>query len=272
MSERSAFYAGSVTHRRLRPVAHRLRYRVFWLLLDLDELPALPRRLRLFSIDRFNAFSLHLRDHAGVGGHDGGDGRRGPRDAVERQLRAAGLPTEGAIQLLCMPRVLGYVFNPLSVYLCHDPAGALRAVVYEVKNTFGERHSYLIEVPPEDRGGERITQHCAKRFHVSPFLDLDMQYRFDIEPPGADRPGLRIAITASDAEGPLLIANMQGQRRPLTDRVLAGAFVSFPLLTFKVVAAIHWEALRLWLKGIGIRPRPGGALPEVTIVRNEDAA
>lgn len=264
MSTRSGFYAGSVAHWRVRPASHRLRYRIFWLLVDLDELPSLTQRLRLFSVERFNVFSLHSRDHGAGDGHS-------LRDHIECQLRAAQLPTGGTIQLLCMPRVLGYVFNPLSVYLCRGAQGELQAVVYEVNNTFGERHCYLIEVPPEARFEKRITQHCAKQLHVSPFLDLDMRYRFDIEPPGPDREGLRIAITASDAQGPMLVAHMEAQRRPLTDRVLAVAFFTYPLLTLKVVAAIHWEALLLWLKGIRLRPHPGDDVAEVSITRNKDS-
>lgn len=262
MSGGSALYAGGVTHRRLRPVPHLLRYRVFWLLIDLDELPQLSRRLRLFSLDRLNVFSLHARDY--------GDGQ-GLRAHVERQLRAAGLEAGGPIHLLTMPRMLGHVFNPLNVYFCHGAQGVLQAVLYEVNNTFGERHGYLVEVNEKDAAGGRIVQQCAKGFHVSPFLDLDLRYRFDVEPPSPDRPGLRIAIAASDAEGPVLVANMEAARRPLTDRALARAFLAFPLLTLKVIAAIHWEALLLWIKGIQVRSRPRAPAAEVTIIRNEES-
>lgn len=249
-------------HRRLRPVPHLLRYRVFWLLVDLDELPQLSRRLRLFSLDRFNLFSLHARDH--------GDGQ-GLRAYAERHLRAAGLSAGGPIHLLTMPRILGYAFNPLSVYFCHRPDGVLQAMLYEVNNTFGERHGYLVEVRDRDAAGGRVVQHCGKGFHVSPFLDIDMRYRFDVEPPASDRPGLRIAITASDGDGPVLIARMEAARRPLTSRTLVLAFLAFPLLTLKVVAAIHWEALLLWLKGVQVRPHPGVPAAEVTIARNEES-
>ncbi len=262
MSGGSALYAGGVMHRRLRPVAHLLRYRVFWLLVDLDELPQLSQRLRLFSLDRFNLFSLLARDH--------GDGQ-GLRPHVERQLRAAGLAADGPIQLLTMPRILGYAFNPLCVYFCHRADGVLQALLYEVNNTFGERHGYLVEVDERDAAAGRVVQQCAKAFHVSPFLDIDMRYRFDVEPPAPDRPGLRIAVAASDAAGPVLVARMEAARRPLTDRGLALAFLAFPLLTIKVIAAIHWEALRLWLKGVRVRRHPSAPAAEVTIARNEES-
>jgi hypothetical protein len=261
VTRESALYSGSVMHQRLRPARHRLRYRVFSLLLDVDELPALARQLRLFSLNRFNLFSLHERDY---GAGDGG----GLRPYVEQQLQAAGLGTGGAIRLLTMPRILGYAFNPLSVYFCHRPGGALQAVLYEVNNTFGERHSYLIEVDAAEAAGDIVTQHCAKRFHVSPFLGLEMHYRFRIEPPRADRPGLAIGVTALDTNGSLLVARLEAHRKPLDDAALALAFVSHPLLTLKVVAAIHWEALRLWLKGVKLQERPPAPARALTIIKS----
>lgn len=262
MSEHSALYSGSVVHRRLRPVAHRLRYRVFSLLLDLDELPRLARRLRFFSLDRFNLFSLHQGDH-------GAGGDQGLRPYVEQQLHAAGLATGGAIRLLAMPRILGYAFNPLSVYFCHHPDGGLQAILYEVNNTFGERHSYLIAVDEAQRHGGELTQQCEKRFHVSPFLALDMHYRFGIAAPRADDERLRITVTASDVEGPVLTACFDARRRALDDRQLLRAFFACPLLTLKVMTAIHWEALRLWAKGLRLHRRPGAPERTVTVVNNK---
>jgi len=259
----SALYSGSVMHQRLRPARHRLRYRVFSLLVDLDELPELARRLWLFSFNRFNLFSLHERDH-------GAGAARGLRAHVELQLRAAGLETGGAIRLLSMPRILGHVFNPLSVYFCHRPDGRLQALLYEVNNTFGERHSYLIEVDPALREGETIVQSCAKGFYVSPFLALDMHYRFGIDAPHPERAALRIAITAADADGPVLTACFDARRRALDDKALLLAFLSHPLLTLKVVSAIHWEALRLWLKGVRLHPRPQVPAEATTIIKRRN--
>jgi DUF1365 family protein len=265
LKQGSALYLGRVTHQRLRPARHRLGYRVFSLLVDVDELPALSRRLRLFSFNRFNLFSLHESDYGA------GDGMA-LRGYVERQLDAAGLRTGGAIHLLSMPRILGYAFNPLSVYFCgHPEGGGLQAVLYEVSNTFGQRHSYLIPVDEAERHGERIAQQCAKHFHVSPFLDLDMRYDFRVEPPDAERKGLRIGITARDAEGAVLTASLDAQRRPLGDAALALAFFSHPLLTFKVIAAIHWEALRLWVKGARFRSCPPAPAKPVTIAGTKDS-
>jgi DUF1365 family protein len=190
---------------------------------------------------------------------------------VERQLQAAGLRTGGAIRLLSMPRILGYAFNPLSVYFCDHPSGGLQAVLYEVSNTFGQRHSYLIPVEPAQRHGERIEQQCAKHFHVSPFLDLDMRYAFRVEPPDAGRQGLGIGITAADSEGPVLVARLDARRRPLGDAAIALAFFSHPLLTLKVVAAIHWEALRLWVKGARFRSCPPAPAQPVSIVETKDS-
>jgi DUF1365 family protein len=254
MTEASALYVGHVVHRRTRPRAHRLRYRIFSLLLDLDEIDALAGRLRVFSRGRFNLFAFHDRDYAAGTGEP-------LRVQVERHLAAAGIaPDGGPIRLLTMPRILGFAFNPLSVYFCHARDGALRAILYEVNNTFGERHSYLLPVDRPDA----IRQRCAKRFHVSPFLGLDMRYAFRVSPPDAR---LAIAITGSDRDGVLITAVHSADRRPLTDAALLRVFATHPLLTIKVVGGILWEALRLWTKGVPVRHRPPPPSHPVTIAR-----
>ena len=258
MRLRSSLYAGIVTHRRLRPRPHRLRYRVFWMLLDLDEIARLPASLRLFSHNRFNALSFFDADH--------GDGSGRPlHDQVEGHLRAAGLaPDGGAIRLFCMPRVFGYGFNPLSAYFCYQRDGSLAAILYEVHNTFRERHSYLI---PVDRdAGTVIDQRCRKRFYVSPFMDMDMNYRFRVAVPDQR---IAVAIRAADQDGLLLAAALTGERIALTDLALLRALVTHPLLTLKVVGAIHWHALRLLLKGLKLRPRPRPPAAPVTVVNAE---
>lgn len=254
MNGASALYAGSVMHVRLKPRRHRLSYRLFSLLLDLDDLDAVDGRLRLLSRNRFNAFSFFERDYADPAG--------GPLKAqVERLLDSAGLkPDGGAIRLLTMPRLFGYAFNPLSVYFCHRRDGVLIALLYEVNNTFGQRHSYLIPVGADARAPLRHTSE--KRFYVSPFMDMDLTYSFRVTPPGEE---LRIAILASDPEGPVLSAVHTATRRPLTDRQLALALVRYPLLTLKVIAGIHWEAVKIWIKGIALRPRPKAPDAPVTI-------
>lgn len=253
MTDASALYVGHVLHRRSRPRVHRLRYRIFSLLLDLDEIDALAARLRLFSHNRFNLFAFYDRDYAG--------GSAEPlRVQVERHLATAGLvPDGGPIRLLTMPRILGFAFNPLSVYFCFRADGALRAILYEVNNTFGERHSYLLPVQGE---GGAVRQACAKAFHVSPFMAMDMRYAFRIMPP-AD--GLSIAITGSDADGPVITAIHRARRRPLSDGSLAWAFLTHPLLTLKVVGGILWEAAKLWAKGVPVHHRPAPPPRPVTI-------
>ena len=254
MSGASALYAGEVMHVRLKPRRHRLAYRLFSLLLDLDEIDALDRRLRLFSRNRFNAFSFRDGDYA--------DPQGGPLKAqVERLLASAGLePDGGTIRLLTLPRLFGYAFNPLSVYFCHRRDGTLLALLYEVNNTFGQRHSYLIPVEPG--APLPLRQKAEKRFYVSPFMDMGLTYAFRINPPDEE---LRIAILASDAEGPVLSAVHSATRRPLNDRQLLRAMLAYPLLTLKVIAGIHWEALFIWAKGIRLRPRPAAPEAPVTI-------
>jgi DUF1365 family protein len=231
------------------------------MLLDLDELPALSRRLRLFSHNRWGAFSFHDADH--------GAGAAAPlRDYARGLLEGAGLSAgDGRILLLCLPRVLGWVFNPLSVYYCHDASGGLIAMIYEVSNTFGERHSYVIPAPMTSAGGPSagpIVQSCAKGFYVSPFMDMEMTYDFRLTRPGET---LATTIYGRDPAGaPLIFASFTGARRELSDGVLLRTLIGFPLLTLGVVAAIHWEALLLVFKGLRLRRRPAAPAQPVTLV------
>ncbi len=259
----SCLYDGAVVHQRLTPRRHRLRYRLFQLLLDLDELPALDRRLRLFGHNRPGVFSLRERDHLA------GDGRP-LRFQVEALLGAAGIDIAGGpIRLLCLPRVLGYVFNPLSIFYCHRPDGTLAAAVLEVNNTFGERHVYLVEAAP-GAGGAIARRGCAKAFFVSPFMDLDMTYDFRLPAPAARA---TTAILGRGPDGaPLIAAAFGGVRRDLTDGALARVFFGHPLLTLKVVLAIHWEAAKLLAKGVKLRSKPGPPAVAVTVVRADGEA
>ena len=251
---RSALYAGTVMHRRWKPKRHQLRYGVFALLADLDELPHL--KLRLFSHNRFNLFSLLDRDFGA------GDGTA-LKPWVEARLAEAGLESGGIqVSLLCYPRILGYAFNPLSVFYCRRARDeALIAILYEVHNTFGERHCYLI---PVESPGTTVQQECAKAFYVSPFIGMQATYRFQVLPPTEK---LAIVINESDAEGPLLDASFVARRLPLGDGKLLSLLVRHPLMGLKVIGGIHWEALRLWLKGIKLTNRPAPPVPLVTIVQ-----
>lgn len=244
----NAIYRGVVTHRRLRPKRHALRYGIFQILVDLDEAPKL--RSRLFGYDRRALLEFREADH--------GDGSGA---ALKAQIIAAVSRVCSApvvkVCALCMPRVLGHVFNPLTVYLCYGPDTAPVCVVYEVNSTFGERHSYVLPVQP----GPRLQQTCPKRLHVSPFMDMNLVYDFAIAMPD-DR--ISIGINVKDADGPLLTTAFTGRRRPFTDAELLKAWLAHPLLTLGVVAAIHWEALKLWLKGLQYRPRPHAPQPNLS--------
>ncbi|OCC22899.1 hypothetical protein MB02_14105 [Croceicoccus estronivorus] len=233
----SCLFAGEVVHVRRRPTFHRLSYRIFMGLFDLDELPALSRNIRLFGYNRAALFSFHDRDH--------GDGSGHPlRPQVEQALADAGIePPGGPIRILCMPRLLGYVFNPISVYFCHDRAGRLCATVHEVNNTFGERHFYALPAVAGYDG--RVRQDCMKQFRVSPFLPMDLDYRFVIVPPDETT---SVSIAARRDDEDILIAWFNGRRHPLNDAALARQWLTHPAMTWKVIAGIHWEALFLWRK------------------------
>lgn len=238
-------YLGEVMHMRLQPFSHQFRYRLFSTLLDVDMLGETAQALRLFSVDRFNLFSFRHRDH-------------GPRDGTplrpwaEARLAEAGLAKPARILLLSTPRLLGHAFNPLSVYYCYDSEGALQSVIYQVKNTFGDQYAYAHSAAPDPDGASRHLQ--AKEFFVSPFIDMAQTYRFTIRPPGAR---LSVRIKQADENGDYLIATQNGVAQPLTDRALARLAASTPWATVKVLAAIHWQALRLWLKGARFLGHPG---------------
>lgn len=242
MSSGSGVYFGEVVHQRMRPRKHRLRYKVFSLLLDLDDLEPISERSIMFGFNRPAFFSVHDADHG-----DGQDIRRW----VERQLMASGLgESSHQILMLTYPRILGDVFNPLTVFFCYKPDGNLGAVIHEVHNTFKVRHAYTL--PVTAGGKEIVRQRSRKEFYVSPFIPMDCSYDFRIQPPGDV---VRVVIREEDHEGLLLAAAFSGDRRPLTDVNLLKAAFKYPLMTLKVVIGIHWEAVRLFLKGAPYFPR-----------------
>jgi DUF1365 family protein len=251
----SALYFGTVLHRRLRPRVHKLRYRLFWMLFDLDELPELPKQSVLFSYNRFNILGFYDRDHA-----DGSGAALRPQ--IERTLAEHNIALEGGtIRLFCMPRVFGYGFNPISVYFCHRGDGPLAAIIYEVHNTFGERHSYVFDARTH---APLATHGCLKYLHVSPFMDMDMRYEFRTLLPGER---FALAIRGSDDGGTLIHASLAAVAKPFTTANLLLALLLYPLLTFKVTVSIHWHALLLWLKGIAVRPKPSPPTHPTTPVR-----
>ena len=240
----SALYEGWVMHRRLRPRHHRFKYRVFAMLLELDELPMLDKQMRLFKHNRWGLFSFQDRDHGPVGSKE-------PRDLkawLDDLLTQNGIEAKGARRVLCYPRILGFVFNPISVWFCDDEHGSLKAIIYEVHNTYDERHAYVLPVGED----QKLVRHgCPKAFYVSPFLSRDCRYQFRIRPPGED---VAVVIHEEEAGSPILNASFAGERRAMRDGVLARLLLRYPLMTLKVVAAIHFEAVRLMLKGVRRHP------------------
>ena len=246
---RSRIYFGRVMHKRLRPFQHRFDYRVYAFLFDLDELARLDRELPLFSHNRPNVFSLRDRDH---GPRDGG----ALKPWAERLCAEAGVELGGGrVQLLCLPRLFGYAFNPLSLWFCHGAEGDLRAVIYEVRNTFGEQHSYVIPLAAPTAEEAAFDQACEKGFYVSPFIPMAASYRFGLRPPGRR---LAILIRQAVREGEILLATWTGRSAPPGLGAVSRALLLYPLLTFKIMFAIHWQALWLWVKGARYykRPRP----------------
>jgi DUF1365 family protein len=248
-----ALYRGTVVHARVRPRAHALRYRVFAILFDCDRLQALDRRLRLFSYNRFNLFSLHDSDH--------GDGTPLP-EYLRRVASDAGQAAEiSRFVMLCYPRILGYVFNPLTVYFGLDADDRIRTVIYEVNNTFGERKTYVL--PAEADANGLIAQSCRKRFYVSPFNSVDGNYSFRITPLDDD---LTVGVALRDADGPLLRAHFRGRRSQLSDGTLLRALAGTGWMTVKVMAGIHYEAAKLWFKGLRLVRRPPAPENPITFI------
>jgi uncharacterized protein len=242
----AALYVGDVMHARLRPRRHRFTYRVLNLLIDLDRLDEADSQSALFGVNRAALYSFHEADH-------------GPRDGSPLRSHVQCRATEhgvdltgGQVLLLCYPRLFGYAFTPLSVYFCHRADGTLALMIYEVRNRLGEMQSYVLPVGVGELNTAGLRQSQDKTFYVSPFIEMAMRYHFRVKPP-ADDVSLRILET--DRDGPLLAAAFHGRRGALTTRALLRTLIALPFVTFKVVAAIHWEALRLWLKGVRLVPR-----------------
>ena len=249
----SCLYRGEVVHRRLAPVRHELRYSVYNLFVDVEELPTLGNRLKLFSYNRFNLFSID-------------DRKFGPGDGTPIHEHVWGLVKNSAVGqsvtrifMFCYPSVLGYVFNPLTTFYCYDANSQLRLMIYEVNNTFGERHSYVIPVDDSQ------SQTCSKKFYVSPFNKVEGHYDFTIGPPGDE---LKLGIRLTNADGPCLNAWFAGTKQKLTDAALTKSFLGLPLLPLKIIGGIHWEAVKLWFKGMRLVKRPVPQTPPVSFSRS----
>ena len=254
---RHGFYLGSVFHQRLMDPKYRFRYRVFNLLVDVDRLDSLAQRHKFLSHNKFNLFSFYDQDHLPVG-----TDQSSLRAWAEAGLKDHGIELAGGrIELFCYPRVLGFVFNPLSAWYCWDSESQLVAIICEVRNTFGERHCYLLK----SRAGEPLnlsqTHHHAKNFHVSPFLPVAGRYEFRFSPP-SDRLDIGIVWLQDDERA--MVATQRMHRVANNDWTLLKVFFTLPLMTLKVVFAIHWQALKIWLRGGQFHQKPPPPKKEIS--------
>jgi DUF1365 family protein len=238
MIKNSYIYTGSVIHKRFKPKIHSFNYKVFSLLIDLSEIDLLNKNLKIFSYNKFNIISFFNKDH-------------GPRDGsslknwVVNNLKKNNIETNDIqIKILCYPRIFGYVFNPLSVFYVYDKNSDLISILYEVKNTFGEQHTYIFKTKKENN----LIQHvCKKKFHVSPFIQMNCVYFFRLLKPGNK---ISVIIDVQDPEGKILYTSQDGIKSELNNNNLITSYLKHPLMTFKIIMAIHFEAFKLWIKRI----------------------
>ncbi|MBO6719692.1 MAG: DUF1365 domain-containing protein [Rhizobiaceae bacterium] len=248
----AVLYPGEVMHQRLRPFGHRFTYKVFSLLVDIDRLDEADRMSPLLSVNKPNLVSFRETDQTERDGET-------LRSFADRLLADAGLETPATrILLLSYPRIFGYAFNPISVYFAYGAAGELLALIYAVRNTFGERHTYVARIEPGDLSEAGVRQTRAKLFHVSPFIGMEARYHFRILPPGRT---VRLRIHETERDEALLAATFAGTARQLTTSALAANLLRIPFMTWKIMAGIHWEALKLWLKGARFHKSPQAPHP-----------
>jgi len=234
----SAIYNGQVIHKRFKPKVHYFRYSVFSLLIDLSELETIDKKISFFSLNKFNLISFYEKDH---GERDGSS----LINWVNKNLEKNNIPTQDIkIKILCYPRILGFVFNPLSVFYVYNLQNKLISILYEVKNTFGEQHTYIFKITKDEN---LVQNKCAKKFHVSPFIEMDCNYFFRLLKPG-DK--ISVIIDQYDKEDKILYASQDGFRVDLNSKELIKSYLKHPLMTFKIIIAIHYEAFKLWIKGI----------------------
>ena len=237
----SCIYNGEVTHTRFKPVRHFLKYKTFSLLIDLDEIDQLEKSISIFSYNKFNVFSFYDKDH---GDRDGGNIKEWVLKNISNFKIKGNI---SKIKILCYPRIFGYVFNPLSIFYCYEKE-KLKAIFYEVKNTFNEQHTYIFQI----KDNLKLTQKCKKRFYVSPFMDMETYYNFKIQNPN-DK--LSVFIKQTDSNGTILTATQTGYKKEFSFRQLVFNFFKYPLMTIKIIGSIHYEALLLWKKGAIFRKR-----------------
>ena len=234
----SSIYNGTVIHKRFKPKTHYFKYSVFSLLIDLSELETLDKKIKFFSFNKFNLISFFEKDH---GSRDGSSLIKWvKKNLYENNIQYNNI----TIKLLCYPRIFGYVFNPLSVFFIYDNNEKLISILYEVKNTFGEQHTYIFKVENDSK----LFQHnCAKKFHVSPFIEMNCNYFFKILKPGEK---ISIIIDQYQINEKILYASQDGSRANFNSKELLKSYLKHPLMTFKIISAIHYEAFKLWTKGV----------------------
>ena len=234
----SSIYNGQVIHKRFKPKVHYFRYKVFSLLIDLSELETLDKKVKFFSYNKFNLISFYEKDH----------GERNGSSLVEwvhNNLKKNNIFTEDIkIKILCFPRIFGFVFNPLSVFYVYNINDKLISILYEVKNTFGEQHTYIFRV---EKDANLIQNKCSKKFHVSPFIEMNCNYFFRLLKPGKK---ISVIIDQYDSQDKILYASQDGIRSDFNTKCLVKSYLKHPIMTFKIILAIHYEAFKLWTKGI----------------------
>ena len=256
MIKYSKIYSGQVIHTRFKPKKHYFKYKVFSLLIDLDEINKINNNLNFFSYNKFNLISFFDIDHGSRDGYN-------VKEWVKENLVKKNIKFQNIrVEILCYPRILGYVFNPLSILYVYNEKDALISIFYEVKNTFGEQHTYIFETQDQ----KIIKNKCDKKFYVSPFIDMECEYNFSVTKPGDS---ISVIINQNDKEGKLLFASQDGKSQDLTTKNLIFNYLKHPLMTFKVIVAIHYEAFKLWFKKVKLVKKKINVLNKITFETNE---
>ena len=256
MIKYSRIYSGQVIHTRFKPKKHYFKYKVFSLLIDLDEINKINNNLNFFSYNKFNLISFFDKDH---GNRDGSNVKEWVKEnLIKKNIKFQNI----RVEILCYPRILGYVFNPLSILYVYNENDALISIFYEVKNTFGEQHTYIFETQDQ----KIIKNKCDKKFYVSPFIDMECEYNFSVTKPGDS---ISVIINQHDKEGKLLFASQDGKSQDLTSKNLILNYLRHPLMTFKVIVAIHYEAFKLWFKKVKLVKKKIKILNKISFENNE---
>lgn len=248
-----SLYKSTVMHRRYFPQTYKFNYKVFSFLIDIDRVKE-KNKPGLISFNRFNLFSIRTKDH---GARDGTSWRMWIDSLLDKENLSQ---AKAHIKLLCFPRILGYAFNPISLWYCYGDDQKLYAIICEVSNTFGEHHHYLLQNNGQPYG-EEILAEKKKNFHVSPFINMHAQYRFKFNQPDDE---LKIIINEYQDQELMLTATQIGKKIPLTNKNLLKQFFSLPLMTMKIMLMIHWQALKIWMRGGQYHKKPSAPKEDYT--------